>query len=124
MANVTLNKMKLGSSNFEKLGTRSYLPDFITASMCREQTQVCEDICSNNVYSPLLNTFVHDTLSGKVFCPFGTGESMNQPIYGDQLVINTHAVNNNPEYTLSTWGHVPQLDPRSLTRVGLTWRTS
>lgn len=123
MANVVFNNMKLGDTKFKEFGTKSYLPDAIFSRMCTGN-QECENIASNNIYSPVVNNFVHDTLAGKVFCPFGTGNSMNQPIYNDQFVINTNLVNKNPMYSLSTWGHVPQLNPRSLTRIGLSWRTS
>lgn len=123
MANVIFNNMKLGDTDFKEFGTKSYLPDALYGGMCSEYTQDCK-VCSNSIYSPVVQSVVHDTLAGKVFCPFGTGNSMNQPIYGDQLVVNTHLVNNNPMYSMSTWGHVPQLAPRSLTRVGQTWRTS
>jgi len=109
--------MQLGNNNFKKDGTRSYLPDAIF-NYCGEDTVSCSK-CNNEIYSPVLGAVVHDTLAGKTFCPFGTGESMNQPIYGDQDVLNT--LNS---YKNTTWGRAPQLDPRSLVRVGLTWRTS
>jgi hypothetical protein len=94
---------------------RNYIPDSIYGD-CVNDTNVCTN-CSNVVYSRRLDSFVHDSQRGKVFCPFGTGESMNQSIFVDQLDINN-------QFTNTRWGRVPQLDPRSLSKVGLDWRTS
>jgi len=101
---------------------KNYIPDSIY-TICGENTQDCA-VCSNVLYSPIVNAEVHDTQRGKVFCPFGMGESMNQPIYGDQLLLNKNYSTSNPNWAKSTWGHVPQLDPRPLTKIGLSWRTS
>jgi len=98
---------------------RDYLPDSIY-SLCGEYTQDCT-VCSNTLWSPEVNGLVHDTLRGKVFCPFGKGNSMNKPIYGDQAYL----VNLTPQkFQNTTWGRVPQLDPRPLAHIGLEWRTS
>ena len=98
---------------------RDYLPDSIY-SICGENTQGC-NVCSNTLWSPGLNGLVHDTLRGKVFCPFGKGNSMNKPIYGDQGYL----VNFTPQkFQNTTWGRVPQLNPLPLARIGLEWRTS
>ena len=113
---------KLTYRNFEEFGTKSYLPDAIY-SLCGEFTQDC-NICSNTIYSPVTNSYVHDTQRGKVFCPFGTGNSMNQMIYRDQWTMNTHNLKMKPNYTCTTWGRAPQLDPRPLVKIGLSWRTS
>ena len=96
---------------------RTYLPDSLY-SVCGENTQDCT-ICSNVVWSPVLNDYVHDTQAGKVFCPFGKGNSLNTPIFQDQAYLNR--LNNRAP---TTWGRVPQLDPRSLVRVGLEFRTN
>jgi hypothetical protein len=122
MAGIVFNTMKLGNNEFEEFGTRSYLPDAIY-NYCAEDTQACTK-CANEIYSPVLGAYVHDTQAGKTFCPFGTGNSMNQPINGDQYVLNTINFVKNPAYPSTTWGHAPQLDPRSLARIGLSWRTS
>jgi hypothetical protein len=99
--------------------SKDYLPDSIY-SLCGEDTQDCT-ICSNVVWSPVVNGYVHDSQNGKVFCPFGKGNSMNISTYQDQSFL----VNLNPnEFQNTTWGRVPQLDPRPLTKVGLEWRTS
>ncbi len=98
---------------------KSYIPDSVYA-VCGEETQDC-NVCSNNVFSPVVNGYVHDTQRGKVFCPFGQGDSMNKPIFGDQSFLNA---SRSPEYSTTTWGRVPQLDPRPLNKIGLTWRTS
>jgi hypothetical protein len=98
---------------------RDYIPDSIY-TICGEKTQDC-DICSNKVWSRELNAFVHDTLAGKVFCPFGKGNSLNKPIYGDQAYIYSL---NPGRFNSTTWGRVPQLDPRPLAKIGLEWRTS
>jgi hypothetical protein len=96
---------------------RDYIPDSIY-TVCGEQTQDC-GICSNVVWSPVVNSYVHDSQRGKVFCPFGKSDTLNKSIYSDQIYLNNL---NKPIPT--TWGRVPQLDPRSLTRVGLEWRTT
>jgi hypothetical protein len=96
---------------------RDYIPDSIY-TVCGENTQDCT-ICQNVVWSPVVNGLVHDTQSGKVFCPFGKGDSLNTSIYTDQNYLN--GLNQLPQ---TTWGRVPQLDPRPLTRVGLEFRTS
>ena len=84
--------------------------------VCGEATQDC-GICSNSVFSPVVNGKVHDPLNGKVFCPFGMGETLNQNIMTDQFYLNKN-IQRTP------WGMVPQLDPRPLAKVGLSWRTS
>jgi hypothetical protein len=102
--------------------SQSYIPDSVY-TVCGEETQDC-NICSNNVYSPVVNGFVHDPLNGKVFCPFGKGQSMNQSIVYDQSYLNSSNLNNKTNYAQTTWGHAPQLDPRPLSHIGLSWRTS
>ena len=94
----------------------NYLPDSIY-TICGEDTQDC-NICQNQLYSNVVSGIVHDSQRGKVFCPFGMGDSMNQSILGDQLSLK------NPNWGKTTWGNVPQMDPRSLTKIGLSWRTS
>jgi len=97
----------------------NYLPDSVYA-LCGEQTEKCS-VCNNYMYSPVVNGMVHDTLAGKVFCPFGMGNSMNQTIYTDQFM---NYQSQPTSFTKTTWGHAPQMDPRSLTKIGLEWRTS
>ena len=101
---------------------KNYLPDSIY-TICGENTQDC-GVCENKLYSNVVSGMVHDSQRGKVFCPFGMGESMNQPIYGDQDILNAKNISSQPMWGKTTWGHVPQMDPRSLTKIGLTWRTS
>ena len=96
---------------------RNYLPDSIY-TLCGEETQDCT-ICSNKLWSPIVNGFVHDSQNGKVFCPFGKADSMNKSIYTDQAFLNN--LNNLPA---TTWGRVPQLDPRPLAKIGLSFRVS
>jgi len=100
----------------------NYIPDSVFM-VCGEKTQDC-GVCSNKVYSPVVNGYVHDPLIGKVFCPFGKGNSMNQSISSDQGYINGYNMATNSNYARTTWGHAPQMDPRALTKVGLSWRTS
>ena len=107
---------------FETYTKKHYLPDSIYM-LCGEDTQDCS-ICSNNLYSPIVGGMVHDSQTGKVFCPFGMGDSMNQPIFGDQATANANYNSQKPGWSKTTWGHVPQMDPRSLTKIGLSWRTS
>lgn len=98
---------------------RNYLPDSIY-SLCGEDTQNCT-VCPNTLWSPEVNGLVHDTLRGKVFCPFGKGNSMNRSNYGDQAYL----VGLTPQkFQNTTWGRAPQLNPLPLARIGLEWRTS
>ena len=98
---------------------RTYIPDSIYA-ICGEDTQDC-NICSNVVWSNAVNGFVHDSQNGKVFCPFGAGETLNTPIFGDQAYL----VSLQPgKFQNTTWGKVPQLDPRPLAKIGLEFRTT
>jgi len=100
----------------------NYIPDSVFM-VCGENTQDC-DICSNSVYSPVVKGTVHDPLIGKVFCPFGKGETLNQSISADQGFINGYNIAVKPGYTQTTWGKAPQMDPRPLSKIGLSWRTS
>lgn len=97
---------------------KNYLPDSIYA-LCGEEDKPPCNICSNVVWSPVVNGYVHDSQNGKVFCPFGKGNSMNKSIFEDQ----TYLLQTNKQAD-TTWGRVPQLQPRSLIKVGLEWRTS
>ena len=99
-----------------------YIPDSVFM-MCGEYTGDCT-VCSNSVYSPVVNGKVHDPFMGKVFCPFGKVETMNTPINTDQGFINRYNINTVPNYQKTTWGRAPQMDPRSLSRIGLSWRSS
>ena len=100
------------------LPKKDYLPDSIY-TLCESDTESSCTICSNNVFSPVVNGYVHDIQRAKVFCPFGKDESMNTSIYDDQNYL-TKLLN----IPLTTWGRVPQLQPRSLSKIGLEWRTS
>ena len=95
---------------------KNYLPDSIYMTCGKDKN--C-DVCLNVVWSPVVNGLVHDTLAGKVFCPFGKKETLNERTYSDQAYIN-----NLNKYVPTTWGRVPQLDPRPLARIGLEFRTS
>ena len=103
--------------------SKRYIPDSVYM-VCGSETQDCNNICSNSVFSPVVNGYVHDPLNGKVFCPFGMGNSLNQDIFHDQRSVNTDRLMGNSNYPLTTWGKVPQLDPRALVKVGLEFRTS
>ena len=93
------------------------VPDSIY-TMCGEYTEDC-DVCSNTMFSNIINAPVHDTLRGKVLCPFGKGETMNQSIYSDQLFLDSQN-----KYKPTTWGRSPQVSPRPLARIGLSWVSS
>ena len=97
---------------------KDYTPDFIYND-CRAMPSGCT-VCNNMVYSNFLDGYVHDTERGKVFCPFGKGESLNQSIYAPQLLLDRTQGTN---YLNTKWGHAPQLYPRPLTKIGLEWRT-
>jgi hypothetical protein len=94
----------------------NYIPDSIY-TICGEYTEDCS-VCSNDVYSPVVNNYVHDSQRGKVFCPFGKKNTMNQSIYSDQLSLHSN------DYYHTRFGHAPQLNPRPLSKIGLEWRTS
>jgi hypothetical protein len=100
----------------------NYIPDSVY-TVCGEFTQDCT-ICQNNVYSNVLGGYTHDSQRGKVFCPFGTLNSMNKPIFGDQIIANIQNNKLIPNWSTSTWGHAPQMDPRPLAKIGLSWRNS
>ncbi len=95
---------------------RDYIPDSIY-TICGKDTDC--DVCKNVIWSPVVNGMVQDTQRGKVFCPFGKGDSLNTPIFSDQIYLNR--LNN---LVPTTWGRVPQLSPRPLAEIGLEWRTS
>jgi hypothetical protein len=97
---------------------KDYTPDFIYND-CRAMPSACT-VCNNMVYSNILDGYVHDTERGKVFCPFGKGESLNQSIYAPQLLLDR---TQGRDYLNTKWGHAPQLYPRPLTKIGLEWRT-
>jgi hypothetical protein len=99
-----------------------YIPDSVY-TMCGDSPEDCT-VCSNNIYSPVVNGNVHDSQTGKVFCPFGKGNTMNTSIYQDQQFLNLVNVDKYNNYFKTTWGHAPQIDPRPLTKIGLSWRTS
>jgi hypothetical protein len=101
----------------------NYIPDSVYM-VCGSETQDCNNVCSNTVFSPVVNGYVHDPYNGKVFCPFGKKNSMNQTIFGDQGFLNYSNIITNNNYTRTTFGQAPQLDPRSLAKIGLEWRTS
>jgi hypothetical protein len=105
-----------------KWENRNYIPDSVY-NICGEFTQDCS-VCSNETFSRVLNTYVHDSQRGKVFCPFGKNGSMNQTIFGDQGSLNKSNINLNNNYPRTTFGHAPQLNPRPLSKIGLEWRTS
>ena len=95
---------------------KEYLPDsiYLTCGSSEE----C-GVCKNEIFSNNLNGMVHDPLIGKVFCPFGMGETMNKNTFSDQMSLYS---TQSPSWGKTTWGHVPQLDPRSLMKLGLSWR--
>lgn len=101
---------------------KDYTPDSIY-TLCGEFTNDCP-VCSNSLYSPVVGGKVHDSQRGKVFCPFGKGSSMNTSVFLDQGRLNFNNITHNQNYTQTPWGRVPQLDPRPLSRIGLSWRTS
>jgi len=90
-----------------------WIPDSIYSSYPEQQ-----DVCKNVAYSPITRSLVHDSLTGKVFCPFGAGNSMNRSIFEDQSVLNQTFAQNTP------FGKAPQLDPRPLARIGIRYMTS
>ena len=100
---------------------KNYIPDSVYMVCGENEQQLC-NVCTNQVYSPVVKGNVHDPYNGKVFCPFGMGDSFNQNIYADQNVINSNI--KRPDYQTTTWGRAPQLDPRPLSKIGLEWRTT
>jgi len=114
----------MNNLSFNNFDNKNYIPDYVYSSICADDTNACDDICSNRVFSPVVNGYVHDPYNGKVFCPFGKGQSMNQSIVYDQSFLNTFNNQKYTNYASTTWGHAPQLDPRPLAKVGLSWKTS
>jgi len=94
----------------------NYTPDslYMTCSAA-SITGNCTD-CYNQITTNLYPGNVYAPERVYSFGPFGKGESSNTDIFMDQRSIRY------PQDT--TWGRVPQLTPRSLTLVGLDWRTS
>lgn len=97
---------------------REYLPDSIY-TVCGENTDC--GVCSNVVWSPVVNDYVHDTLAGKTLCSFGKNGTMDKQTDQDQRYLTRLEPT---KYISTTWGRVPQLDPRPLSKIGLEWRTS
>ena len=102
-------------SFFKDTPPKNYIPDSVY-TVCGE---ISCDVCSNEVFSPIVNGYVHDTQRAKVFCPFGKDDSMNKNIYTDQIYLN-----NLNKLPATTWGRVPQLNPRPLARIGLSFINS
>ena len=105
---------------------KNYLPDSVW-SLCLQgdsQSQlsnVCQQIAQNQIYSPVVQGMVTDTLRGKTWAPFGMGNSSQRSIQGDQEYL----YNQRPsDYTTTTWGRAPQLSPRPLARIGQEFRTA
>jgi hypothetical protein len=105
-----------------RLNRKDYIPDYIYR-LCRGAPYHC-NVCSNVVYSNVLDNYVHDTERAKVFCPFGKGESLNLNTFGDQTNLYSIDTLQNPNYFKTKWGHAPQLTPRPLAKIGLEWRTA
>ena len=93
---------------------RDYIPDSVF-TICGEDTGC--NVCSNEMMTPV--GLVRSPQNGKVFCPFGKGDSMNTSIYGDQIYLNQLNT-----LKPTTWGRVPQLPPRPLATIGLEFRTN
>jgi hypothetical protein len=55
----------------------------------------------------------------KIFCPFGI--HLNTSIYKDHNFLESYLQLNNRN---TTWGRVPQLDPRPLSRIGMEFRNN
>jgi hypothetical protein len=100
----------------------NYIPDSVYM-VCGAAPEDC-NVCSNEVYSPVVQGMVHDPYNARVFCPFGMGQGLNQSITYDQSAVNTQNLMKNSAYGSTTWGKAPQLDPRPLSKIGLEWRTS
>jgi len=96
-------------------GYSDYIPDSLYTRTCgfHSVEEYC-NVCNNNVPSLIYKGFVTGPERVYSFCPFGKGESMNKDIFADQKSLKT-PVN-------TTWGRVPQLTPRSLSRIGLDWK--
>lgn len=95
----------------------NYTPDSIYMVCGHMNNSNSCEICSNSTTSNLFPGInIEGTRRGFAYCPFGKKDSMNQSIFVDQQSINNN--------TSTKWGRVPQLPPRSLSLIGLDWRTS
>ena len=75
--------------------TRNYIPDSINTTECNNTI--------NSFYGP-----VNGPERGLYTCPFGLNENIG--VFFRESLGNT------------TWGRVPQLDPRSIARIGNEYR--
>lgn len=94
---------------------KSFIPDSAYVN-CLNNPSLCNDVCSNEQYSPLYNNTVSAPQRELTFCPFGKNNTMNISTFTDQKGIIIDKT--------TKWGKVPQLDPRPLSRIGLEWRIS
>jgi hypothetical protein len=91
-----------------------YTPDSIFMKCgATTVTDNCTE-CYNQITTNLYPGNVYATERAFAYCPFGKGESMNRDIFNEQKTLNISQD--------TTWGRVPQLSPRPLTRIGLEWK--
>ena len=100
----------------------NYIPDSIY-TICGNDPSNCAN-CSNVVSTRVFNNYIvaHDPLRGKVLCPFGTKNSMNQSNFSDQLYNYNTEIQSNEYYTQTPFGRAPQMNPRPLSKIGIHWR--
>lgn len=80
----------------------NYIPDTLYNV---KPAQYMQDVCVNELHGIKVNE------RGFTKCPFGTVDSANKGIFFKESI---------PQNT--QWGRVPQLDPRSLKKIGMEWR--
>ena len=81
----------------------NYIPDSLYAQSPSEMKKLCSDCL------PTCIGCIKSTERGIVNCPFGMNPQKGI-FFKEQQLPNTQ------------WGRAPQLDPRSLNRIGMEWR--
>ena len=84
----------------------NYIPDSIYAPFSPKQMS----FCSNTIETSYGTVSAPERANG-IKCPFGTSNSFNKGIFFKEQ-----------DYQPTQFGRVPQLDPRSLKKIGREWR--
>ena len=84
----------------------NYIPDSVYAPFSVNNL----NFCSNKI-NTLEGVVTAPERASEIKCPFGTNDSFNKGIFFKETQL-----------PYSTWGRVPQLNPRSLNKIGMEWR--
>jgi hypothetical protein len=85
----------------------NYIPDSLYAPLSKKEMPFCTDSLNTQYGS----VSAPERANG-IKCPFGTTESFEKGIFLKESSI----------ITPTPFGRVPQLDPRSLKKIGREWR--